>query len=129
MNRHDTGICGQSSWERCRTPTCWVAQFIHLSRVRDVLEALDAPDPTRRREDVRRLRRPDVELTDGSRASIFVAALGASSYTYACATPRETMTTRTGLGERLHGHRCCGLARRLSAGIGLVAGARNSAAP
>ena len=30
-------------------------------------------------------------LTDGSRAHIFVAALGASSYTYACATPRETM--------------------------------------
>jgi transposase len=34
---------------------------------------------------------PTVELTDGSRAHIFVAALGASSYTYACATPRETM--------------------------------------
>jgi len=32
-----------------------------------------------------------VELTDASRAHIFVAALGASSYTYACATPRETM--------------------------------------
>jgi transposase len=34
---------------------------------------------------------PTVELSDGSRAHIFVAALGASSYTYACATPRETM--------------------------------------
>ena len=34
---------------------------------------------------------PTVALTDGSRAHIFVAALGASSYTYACATPRETM--------------------------------------
>lgn len=34
---------------------------------------------------------PTGELTDGSRAHIFVAALGASSYTYACATPRETM--------------------------------------
>lgn len=34
---------------------------------------------------------PTVELTDGSRAHIFVAALGASSYTFACATPRETM--------------------------------------
>ncbi len=34
---------------------------------------------------------PTIELTDGSRAHIFVAALGASSYTYACATPRETM--------------------------------------
>ena len=34
---------------------------------------------------------PTVALTDGSRAHIFVAALGASSYTYACATPRESM--------------------------------------
>jgi len=34
---------------------------------------------------------PTVELTDGSRSHIFVAALGASSYTFACATPRETM--------------------------------------
>ena len=34
---------------------------------------------------------PTVELIGGSRAHIFVAALGASSYTYACATPRETM--------------------------------------
>ena len=32
-----------------------------------------------------------MELSDGGRAHIFVAALGASSYTYACATPRETM--------------------------------------
>ncbi|MBW8714530.1 MAG: IS21 family transposase, partial [Variovorax paradoxus] len=34
---------------------------------------------------------PTVELVDGSRVHIFVAALGASSYTFACATPRETM--------------------------------------
>jgi len=34
---------------------------------------------------------PTIGLTDGSRAHIFVAALGASSYTYACATARETM--------------------------------------
>ncbi len=34
---------------------------------------------------------PTVALSDGSRAHIFVAALGASSYTFACATPRETM--------------------------------------
>jgi len=33
---------------------------------------------------------PTIGLTDGSRAHIFVAALGASSYTFACATPRET---------------------------------------
>jgi transposase len=35
---------------------------------------------------------PTIALTDGNRAHIFVAALGASSYTFACATPRETMT-------------------------------------
>ena len=34
---------------------------------------------------------PTLALVDGSRAHIFVAALGASSYTFACATPRETM--------------------------------------
>ena len=34
---------------------------------------------------------PTIGLTDGSRAHIFVAALGAFSYTFACATPRETM--------------------------------------
>ncbi len=34
---------------------------------------------------------PTILLTDGTRAHIFVAAMGASSYTFACATPRETM--------------------------------------
>lgn len=34
---------------------------------------------------------PTIALSDGSRAHIFVAAMGASSYTFACATPRETM--------------------------------------
>lgn len=34
---------------------------------------------------------PTIALTEGGRAHIFVAALGASSYTFACATPRETM--------------------------------------
>lgn len=34
---------------------------------------------------------PTVQLADGGRAHIFVAALGASSYTFACATARETM--------------------------------------
>ena len=34
---------------------------------------------------------PTIGLTDGSRAHIFVAALGTSSYTFACATPRETI--------------------------------------
>jgi transposase len=35
---------------------------------------------------------PTIALTDRGRAHIFVAAMGASSYTFACATPRETMT-------------------------------------
>lgn len=34
---------------------------------------------------------PTIALTDGGRAHIFVASMGASSYTYACATPREAM--------------------------------------
>jgi transposase len=34
---------------------------------------------------------PTVELIDAIRAHIFVAAFGASSYTFACAIPRETM--------------------------------------
>jgi transposase len=34
---------------------------------------------------------PTIALNGGGRAHIFVAALGASSYTFACATPRETM--------------------------------------
>jgi transposase len=34
---------------------------------------------------------PTVALADGNRAHIFVAALGASGYTFAYATPRETM--------------------------------------
>ena len=35
---------------------------------------------------------PTIELTDGSRAHLFVASLGTSSYAYACATPREATT-------------------------------------
>jgi transposase len=34
---------------------------------------------------------PTVALTDGGRAHIFVAAMGASNYSFACATARETM--------------------------------------
>ena len=34
---------------------------------------------------------PTIAVADGGRAHVFVAALGASSYTFACATPRETM--------------------------------------
>ena len=43
---------------------------------------------------------PTLGLTDGSRAHIFVAALGASSYTFACATPRETMADWLGACAR-----------------------------
>jgi len=51
---------------------------------------------------------PTVELASGERAHIFVAALGASSYTFACATPRETMA------DWLHG---CGQALRFFGGV------------
>ena len=34
---------------------------------------------------------PTLPLTTDRRAHIFVAAMGASSYTFACATPAETM--------------------------------------
>jgi hypothetical protein len=34
---------------------------------------------------------PAVELADESQVHIFVAALGAFSYTFACATPTETL--------------------------------------
>jgi transposase len=34
---------------------------------------------------------PTVSLTDGGRAHIFIGGLGASGYTFACATARETM--------------------------------------
>ena len=43
---------------------------------------------------------PTLELTDGSRVHIFVAALGASGYTNACATPRETMMDWLGATAR-----------------------------
>lgn len=49
---------------------------------------------------------PTMALTDGSRAHIFVAAMGASSYTFACATPRETMVNwleSTALALRFYG--------------------------
>ena len=55
-------------------------------------QALDAPDPPRRRAAVRRLRRPDAcrssmrRAARSGRAQVFVAVLGASNYTYACAT-------------------------------------------
>jgi hypothetical protein len=66
-------------------------------------QALDAPGPYRRREAVRRLRRR--HRADRRRrhrrdhqAQIFVATLGASNYTYACATPRQT--TADWIGRR-----------------------------
>lgn len=51
---------------------------------------------------------PTVELANGDRAHIFGAALGASSYTYACATPRERMA------DWLHG---CAEAMRHFGGV------------
>jgi transposase len=41
-----------------------------------------------------------VGLTDGSRAHIFVSALGASGYPFAYATPRETMADWLGAGAQ-----------------------------
>ena len=49
---------------------------------------------------------PTMALSDGSRAHIFVAAMGASNYTFACATPRETMADwleSTALALRFYG--------------------------
>ena len=43
---------------------------------------------------------PTVGLVDGSRAHLSVATLGASSYTFACATPRETMADWLGACAR-----------------------------
>ena len=79
-------------------------------------EALDAPDPRRRREAVRRLRRPDRadhrrgHRRDHARAQIFVAVLGASNYTYACATATQT----DGRLDR-RAHRRAGVLRRRAA--------------
>jgi transposase len=45
---------------------------------------------------------PTLALTTGRRAHIFVAAMGASSYTFACATPAETMEDwLNGIGRAL----------------------------
>ena len=52
--------------------------------------------------------RSTVELAGGTRAHIFVAALGASSYTFACATPHERMV------DWLHG---CAEAMRYFGGV------------
>lgn len=46
---------------------------------------------------------PTVALADGNRAHIFVAAMGASGYTFAYATPRETMADWLGAtAQALH---------------------------
>ena len=46
---------------------------------------------------------PTVGLRDGTRASVFVAAMGASSYTFACATPGQKLEDWiTGLARALH---------------------------
>jgi transposase len=43
---------------------------------------------------------PTLELADGSRAQVFVAALGASSYTFACATADHSMRSWLGAMAR-----------------------------
>ena len=43
---------------------------------------------------------PTLELADGSRAQIFVAAMGASSYTFACATVDQSMRSWLGATAR-----------------------------
>jgi len=49
---------------------------------------------------------PTLALDDGSRAHVFVAAMGASSYTFACATADETM--RSWLGSMARALAFCG---------------------
>lgn len=43
---------------------------------------------------------PTLELADGTRAQVFVAAMGASSYTFACATPDQSMRSWLGAMAR-----------------------------
>lgn len=43
---------------------------------------------------------PTLELADGSRAQVFVAAMGASSYTFACATADQSMRSWLGAVAR-----------------------------
>ena len=43
---------------------------------------------------------PTLALADGSRAQVFVAAMGASSYTFACATVDQSMRSWLGSGEQ-----------------------------
>jgi transposase len=43
---------------------------------------------------------PTLELADGGRAQVFVAAMGASSYTYACATADQSMRSWLGSIQR-----------------------------
>ena len=91
--RHaDAAVGGVPIGKRWPTST----QLLHqVPRVRAGPAALDAPDPHRRREAVRRLRRRHRAIIDAAtgeitRAQIFVAVLGASNYTYAGATARQT---------------------------------------
>ena len=43
---------------------------------------------------------PTLALADGSRAQVFVAAMGASSYTFACATADQSMRSWLGAMAR-----------------------------
>ena len=88
------GVTLMLLWEeyRQRDPTATVQPLVRaLSRLGGPAVADDAPGASRRRAHVRRLCRPD-RRTDrrphrrGPAAQIFVAAMGASNYTYAEAT-------------------------------------------
>jgi hypothetical protein len=61
-----------------------------LQDVRETPEAHNAADSPHRREAFRRLRWFYLPLITVRRAHIFAAAMSASSYTFACATPVET---------------------------------------
>ena len=96
-------------WEeyRARQPAGLRLQLVlrALPRLGGPAVADHAPDPCRRREDVRRLRRPDRRghrLASGEvrQAQIFVAVLGASNYTYAEARWTQSLPDWVGA----HGH-------------------------
>ena len=73
----------------------------HYKALRQDAQALDAPAPARRREAVHRLRRPDAGAGRWHRArQVFVAAMGASSYTFACATADQSMRSWLGAMAR-----------------------------
>jgi len=90
-----------------------------------------SPDPTRRREDVRRLRRPDVDAHRGSPDWPHSSWRRWARPATPMPAPRraKTMTTRRAWWSACLAIVAAGSLVCLSAGIRPVAGARNSAAP